>query len=385
LALGGLVAGVLVCEIGLWIADVPRFYKPHSFPAQFAFLTSTDNGVPIHVNVPNQRIRFVYDGNPRGYFGPDNEVDHDTNSLGYRGPEFPIRFKPEGAETDKAEKAFRIVFLGDSFTFGEGVRFEDTYAEAAARLLRKEHAEPGRTYESFNLGVGGYNTRQELWVLRNWGGLALKPDLVVVGYVLNDAEPPLFAFDPMMGGPVRQGRAIEEGLGDDEPSGDLFNSLRIARLAWKVLEDKKVSSRTESYYKSLYEPSNSGWTESAAALREIVAACRDVDVPCCVLVFPVLHRLGPDYPFREIHRTVVETATDAGAEVIDLLPAFEGQDAAGLWVHPADHHPNELAHAIAARSLVGELKRRGSLKSRLESPEGERSENGIGDSSTRSH
>ena len=37
--------------------------------------------------------------------------------------------------------------------------------------------------------------------------------------------------------------------------------------------------------------------------------------------------------------------------VLDLLPAFGERDAEALWVHPADHHPNEEAHALAARAL----------------------------------
>jgi hypothetical protein len=37
--------------------------------------------------------------------------------------------------------------------------------------------------------------------------------------------------------------------------------------------------------------------------------------------------------------------------VHDLLPAFGGHQDHQLWVHPTDHHPNEIAHDLAAGSL----------------------------------
>jgi hypothetical protein len=34
------------------------------------------------------------------------------------------------------------------------------------------------------------------------------------------------------------------------------------------------------------------------------------------------------------------------------LPVFRGRRTADLWVHPVDHHPNEVAHRLAAESLA---------------------------------
>ena len=50
---------------------------------------------------------------------------------------------------------------------------------------------------------------------------------------------------------------------------------------------------------------------------------------------------------REIQNT--------GAQFLDLLPAFTGKSGPILWVHPTDQHPNEKAHAIAARQLAAIL------------------------------
>ncbi len=71
-----------------------------------------------------------------------------------------------------------------------------------------------------------------------------------------------------------------------------------------------------------------------------------------LVLFPELHELDGDYPFENVHRRVREAAEGLGIPVLDLLDAFRGQDAADLWVHPTDHHPNARAHAIAASAIA---------------------------------
>ena len=99
----------------------------------------------FYVNAFSEKIRFVYDGNPRAYFGKDNEIDHVTNSSGFRGKEFSF---------SKPKDTFRIAFIGDSFTFGEGVRLEDTYVEKVSAILSEKFKNPGPKFESYNFGVG---------------------------------------------------------------------------------------------------------------------------------------------------------------------------------------------------------------------------------------
>ena len=127
LMLGGTLVGLLLAELLLTVMDRPRFYKAHSFPSQFGFSPFATQGAPLYVNAPSSRIRFVYDGNPRGYFGPANEVEHTTNQLGFRGPEFAVSNQDGRLVATKPGDTIRMVFLGDSFTFGEGVRDEDAF------------------------------------------------------------------------------------------------------------------------------------------------------------------------------------------------------------------------------------------------------------------
>ncbi len=343
LGLGAFLVALAIGEIAFRLLGWPRFPGPKTESVRFAFAKTEKGGEPFYVNHPG-RITFRYDDNPRGYFDKNNEVHHDVNPLGFRGPAFTL--KPDGG--------YRLVCLGDSFTFGEGVRNEHTYPELAARSLRKD----GRQTDACNLGVGGYNTTQSLDALNRFG-FDLKPDVVVLGYTLNDAEPPLFQIDSASGQPVRRDRetSIEAESAPQKPPGSGLYSLRLAQAFWNARHQRKLARQTIDYYLSVNAPAGGGWIESERALREMVSQCRDRGIPCVVVMFPLLFELSEDYPFRDIHRRVGEVVRGSGGHFIDLLPALSGRDSAELIVHPTDQHPNEKVHELAGKLVAEEIER----------------------------
>jgi hypothetical protein len=76
---------------------------------------------------------------------------------------------------------------------------------------------------------------------------------------------------------------------------------------------------------------------------------RERGVRVVVCVHPILFRLGPSYPFARIHQQVLDAARRAGLDAVDLAAAFDGTQPEDLWVHRSDQHPNQIAHALAAR------------------------------------
>ena len=190
--------------------------------------------------------------------------------------------------------------------------------------------EEGRSAQGYNFGVGGYNTVLELVLLRRV--LDYDPDLVVLGYTLNDAEPPLYRFasetriertDPT--------GAVEAADLSGPPEGLLMRS-RAAQLLWQALRERRRERRTERYYRSLYAEGNAGWVDGRKALARIVELCRARGIECVVVCFPVLDRLDGGYAFGEIHSQVETVVKTAGGTFIDLLPELLGEDATGLWV-----------------------------------------------------
>jgi len=343
LGLGSIVITLAVVEMGLRLLGLPAFLEPHSEPIRFAFTHLDTADGPFYVNHPG-RITFRYDGNPRGYFDARNEVHHDVNPSGFRGPAF----------TPKPEDSFRLVFLGDSFTFGEGVHNHDVYPEVTARLLRTDLP----LIESCNLAVGGYNTAQAANVLRRFG-VDLQPDVVILGYTLNDAETALFQIDPTSGKPVRRAREalIEAEEVPRKPPASPLYRLRLAQAIWQAGRQKQLTGQTIDYYRSLHASTSDGRIESERALREIISTCRERGLPCIVIMFPLLYELSDDYPFVAIHDQIGQVVREAGGVFIDLLPALKGQYSRKLMVHPTDQHPNENVHAIVGKLVAEEIRR----------------------------
>jgi len=72
----------------------------------------------------------------------------------------------------------RLLFLGDSFTIGWGVRKEERFTD-----IIKDHLHTG--YEVINMGIWGYSTDQELLVFTE-KGLKYTPDVVILSMFLDD-------------------------------------------------------------------------------------------------------------------------------------------------------------------------------------------------------
>lgn len=133
---------------------------------------------------PSTTPRLVYElkkGIDTCYYGARTR----TNQDGLRGPREYARPKPEDT--------YRIMLLGDSQTFGQGVEFEETYGQVLETALRARV--PDRPIEVINTGVGGYNLYQEAAYLEHTG-VSYEPDLILVLFIQNDLDLPFFLYDP---------------------------------------------------------------------------------------------------------------------------------------------------------------------------------------------
>lgn len=345
----GLLGGIGIVEGTLWLADLPHEQPRHSETARFDIfgppLPGTD--VMFYLNAAHDPIRFEYADNPRGYFDARNGVDHPVNRAGFRGPPWS-KVKPD--------RTFRAVFLGDSFTFGEGVWHKDTFVARTADLLNIDLAAGATRVQTLNLGVGGYNTFMQEQLLSR--ALAYDPDLVIVVYVLNDPEPPLYRSDGGAGYErIARPAFVEESHDLLQIPRSGIHTLRTTRLLTLGWRRWRMGARTLAYYRALFDDRNPGWADSQRSLQRIGEHCRARGIPCAVACFPVLMDLA-QYPLKAEHAKVGAAARAAGLSFLDLRSEFEGRNERDLWVHPTDQHPNEHAHELAAQRLAAWLRER---------------------------
>jgi lysophospholipase L1-like esterase len=170
LGAAGLVFLAAVTEIGLRVADLRATNLAALQCVGATTSLSTQYGLYVlddragYVMPPDTCVRLKtteYDGTLR------------TNSRGMVGPEVPVSKPPD---------EFRVVVLGDSYTVGGQVPYEQTFPAVLEQDLRQAGYTNVRV---INAGVGGYTTFNESGLLAKdlaW----LQPDLVVLAAFLGN-------------------------------------------------------------------------------------------------------------------------------------------------------------------------------------------------------
>ncbi len=247
-------------------------------------------------------------------------VDVSINSLGFRDVEL-VTPKPLGTT--------RLFLLGDSITFGWGVPYGERFSEI---LEREWSAASGRPFELVNTGHGNYNTAQECALLVEELSGEECDGLLQVWYI-NDAE----STPPHRVAPW-------------------YTRFYTAIFLWakKDLLKRRVGSRETyvDYYRDLYAEGAPGRPAFTAALTSTGAWAREREVPWVFVVLPEFHDFDPDGSFADVYAFVKRTAAEAGAIVVDSVPAFANLEPSALWVAPNDVHPNAAGHAVIARAIL---------------------------------
>lgn len=236
----------------------------------------------------------------------------------------------------------RIAFLGDSYVYGQGVEFSDVFSVRAAEILRRER--PGLEVETLNFGNPGAAADDELRTLRR-EILPRDPDIVVLGFVLND-----FTYRQAR---VAFSRVYKKEKGKYLPFRRLERFSRLAYfLDWTFFQLFSDMDRIhEDYLSGLYDPQrNPEFDRLATALDEmlgLLAERRGI-----VLFFPMFVRGEAGRPFYQAGLQLVrEACRRRGVSFVELLPHFSGRSPDKWWASLEDHHPNAAAHAVVARVL----------------------------------
>ena len=255
-------------------------------------------------------------------------VEVTLNSLGHRSAEL---------HNPKMDNEKRIYVLGSSFTLGWGVDAEDVFATVAAKRLNDEKGpESGLHYVAVNAGIGNYNSVYEMELFRKQADL-VKPDIVVLQYYINDAEPNPESTDNVI----------------------FRYSLAAAFLYQQIRSLTTVEAMSlEDYYAGLYKEGQPGWENAKAALRKLKELCDERNIPLVATLIPELHDLSKDGPYPPIYAKINDFFAAINVPLIDTFPAISkafGENPSRGWVSMDDPHPNADVHRIVAEQLYDYL------------------------------
>ncbi len=245
-------------------------------------------------------------------------LDNRTNALGFRD----VERAPE-----RVPGSLRILCLGDSCTYGTGVRLADSWPQRLEELLATHFDD--RVVEVINGGVPGYSSDQGLTFLDRWQSI-LDPDLVMITFGLNDSRHWDLQHHQERGhGLCRTDREQRRLL--DRPIVHLHRSLSSLQIYRRLLRALPRPSP-----KVPLAPSTEGSVrvpadQYAENLRSMVERCRESACQPVFLVWPIRwqveHHDGAPYdPPTPFQIAMQEVADACDVPLLDLVRSLEGHN-----------------------------------------------------------
>ena len=264
-----------------------------------------------------------------------------TNSLGYRGEEFPLA-KPRGE--------FRVLFTGDSFAYGDFVDDGQTFP---AQLEKNLNGVCGRV-RVINAGLDNGTIVDETPMIER--GLPTSPDLAVVLFSENDVSD-------------MNRRSTWDHLADNRhaksrfPLSIAYPVLRRTAL-WNFglnfVATMRVRRNPVHIVMTAAADNDSVTTRLRESYRAALVRLRDTlatrGIPLVLTVYPSHHAVLSEAKRDQVN-WITTTATAEGIPVVNLLPplAASGLPMEQIYLLPFDGHPSPRGYGISASYLASRL------------------------------
>jgi hypothetical protein len=257
---------------------------------------------------------------------------YQNNRMGVRDNiEYPVK---------KQDGRLRVVFLGDSFTAGHGVKDVEKRFANRIRKMRPE-------WEIHAIAVNGFDTGEEIRVLGEAFQQGYEADAVVLIYCLNDISDIIPPWQESL-----------NRIYEDFSKTNILIRESFALNHFYYRLQRSSSPELRGYYSFVREAyGGEVWEEQKKRLRLFRDVLAYRGVKLLVVTFPFLQEIGPDYSYREIHQKIGEFWKESGVPSLDLLFSYEAFDPKQLVVSRFDAHPNEFAHELAAKRIDEFLKK----------------------------
>ena len=278
--------------------------------------TGMSFGVPFHTWT--ERIDPAVDF--RGYYAKsDYTIAYHFDQHGARWLESAAR-EPHG---------HAVVVLGDSFTYGSGLHYEDSWV----RQLEQRLDAGGDPTTLYDFGESGADSRRCLAIYQ-----ALDPSLPhdEVLYALNLNDVVSFGTSAVI-----RNQLIGTPL-------DRYSRL-VAFVLYRLNES--IGRRLKLAYvttPAVFERSQ--FRKNFPAILELARTAADRGARFRIVMLPVLIDLKSE-PFRPIYDELSRRLAAEGIPVLDITDSVRGRRDSDLWILPVDQHPNEVASALFAERL----------------------------------
>ena len=269
-----------------------------------------------------------------------------TNALGLRDDHEFSQIKPDNT--------FRILVLGDSFTFGYGVESEESYPKQLERFLRDYVKD--MNIEILNAGFAdGWAPDTEYLYLKN-RGILFEPDLVILGFfqgndIINLSTNKWGEEENQL--PLR---ITQTGTGL-VPRIIKERSVLFQFLKWKI-HKWKIHTVAKKVFRSP-EHIGSSPNEHLVSARLLIKGMQDIskkhNARFAVVIIPAMEAVikGETHELTRIRRDISEFCMQQQIPVLDLLSPFakyQENSKKRLYFQLNAHWTND-GHLLAARDI----------------------------------
>jgi len=334
--LKNVILSAIICLLFFTILEVLlRSLLDFKSPARRAEIEYVVDKDILWKNKPNQHVVHQSEG-----------VEYIINSRGMRCPDFPVE-KPEGE--------VRLLIVGDSVTFGYKVTEGEDYPHILQKYLEGHYH--GLSPRVLNAGVNGYSTREESMFLDREGS-AFRPDIAIIGFVLNDASPYARAYQR---GQFRDLLNRSGRYGIMAGAYDLLQRLYVVRsIGWLT----KMSRRWAKPERDLHElrkeinrdemeldteSAVEGFAEALEDLNDMFEWSREHEAEVLLVCFPIRFQLEERPVPGRPQKRLAEFCRSLRVPFLDLLPAFREQAEDDLFLDIT--HLSPAGNDLAARTI----------------------------------
>lgn len=274
--------------------------------------------------------------------------DVDVNALGMRGDEPASGFNGS------------VLFLGDSVTFGAFLERDLQTIPAMSQAALKAR---GMKVQCLNGGVGGWSTwQEEAWLTEV--GPDLKPDIVIINLVLNDATESI--LPPGGGVPAESfqlARSIDQSFYSRMTWARALRSLR-RDLRGEELRDSAASASALGVYELLRSPelpaSRAAWSAHLLALGSLVSRVREIGAIPVLVAHPYTVQFEvPTLWWPQ--ESYARWARDADVSFLNAAQAVSGLPSEASSYYHDGVHPNKEGAALIGRFIAAHLVEEGLL------------------------
>ena len=316
-----------------------------------------------------------------------------TNASGFRDRERAV---------ERTSPAPRIVALGDSFTWGAGITYDDIFVTLIEQQLQSQ--QPGT--EVINLGASGFQPDEYLSVLK-WQGLQYRPDLVLLNFYIGNDFLPSEGADIVVAGlrwkvhingnwvhdhfswdqwylfhdlnyaykviqaRLRHSTGTDQGIWDIKPGRPQSVAKGPTFTGWSPEYLRTVQSRGDQYLKETTLAFEYRWNKTRITLEETHRLLQSRHVPWVLVLIPAEEQV--DGELRKLYLESIQIPQDQlnlekpqqvlhdwaqshGVPVIDLTETFRSEVARARLFLANDFHWNEAGHAVAVTGMLPPLK-----------------------------